>query len=70
MKWRFATAVFLVLALCVGGQAFAQTQITSVGTNYGSTVTKVFPIDKEHWVGTQEIRGYDSMTAAKVLSTR
>ena len=56
MKYlKVVLVIFAVLAL--GGQAIAQTQITSVGTNYGSNVTRIFPIDKDHWVGTQEITG-------------
>ena len=56
MKYlTIALVIFAVLAAV--GQAVAQTQMTSVGTNYGSNVTKIFPIDQDHWVGTQEITG-------------
>ena len=56
MKYlTIALVIFAVLA--AGGQAVAQTQMTSVGTNYSSNVTKIFPIDQDHWVGTQEITG-------------
>jgi hypothetical protein len=56
MKYlTIALVIFAVLA--AGGQAVAQTQMTSVGTNYGSNVTKISPIDQDHWVGTQEITG-------------
>ncbi len=57
MKYlKVALVIFSVLAM--GGQAVAQTQITSVGTNYGTNVTKIFPIDQDQWVGTQEITGF------------
>ena len=56
MKYlTIALVIFAVLAAV--GQAVAQTQMTSVGTNYGLNVTKIFPIDQDHWVGTQEITG-------------
>ncbi len=56
MKYlKVVLVIFAVLA--VAGQAVAQTQITSVGTNYGSNVTRIFSIDQDHWAGTQEITG-------------
>ncbi len=55
---KYLTIVSVIAAiLATGGQAVAQTQMTSVGTNYGSNVTKISPIDQDHWVGTQEITG-------------
>jgi hypothetical protein len=50
MKWRIAAVFCLVLALAWRGQAFAQTQMTSTGTNYGSTTWKVMPVDQDHMV--------------------
>ena len=56
MKY-FTIALVIFAVLAAVGQAVAQTQMMSVGTNYGSNVTKIFPIDQDHWVGTQEITG-------------
>lgn len=50
MKWRVAAIFCLVLVVALGGQAFGQTQVTSTGTNYGSTTWKVMPIDQDHMV--------------------
>ncbi len=50
MKWRVAAVFCLVLVVALGGQAFAQTQMTSTGTNYGSTTWKVMPVDQDHLV--------------------
>lgn len=57
MKYFAGSLVCLVLIFTMGGQVSAQTQVTSVGTNYGSNVTRVSPLDQDHWVATQEITG-------------
>ena len=57
MKYLAGLFVCLFLIFAVGGQVSAQAQMTSVGTNYGTNTTKVFPLDQDHWVGTQEITG-------------
>ena len=57
MKNLLVSVLCLAMALSLGGQVFAQTQMTSVGINYGSNVTRIFPIDQDHWAGTQEITG-------------
>jgi hypothetical protein len=50
MKYLLVSVLSLVLALSVGGQVFAQTQMTSTGVNYGSITWKFMPIDKDHAV--------------------
>jgi hypothetical protein len=50
MKWQFAAVFCLALFVGLGGQAFAQTQMTSTGTNYGSSEMKTMPIDQQHVV--------------------
>ena len=57
MKYFAGSLVCLVLIFALGGQLSAQTQMTSVGTNYGTNTTKVSPLDQDHWVATQEITG-------------
>ncbi len=57
MKWRVVTVLCLVLALGVGGQVFAQTQMVSTGVNYASITWKFMPIDKDHLVGIGEQSG-------------
>ncbi len=49
MKWR-VTVFCLVLAVAMGGQVVAQTQIAFTGTNYASSTLKAMPIDQEHLV--------------------
>ena len=50
MRWQCAAVLCLALFVGLGGQAFAQTQMTSTGVNYGSSDMKVMPIDQEHLV--------------------
>jgi hypothetical protein len=50
MKYSFVLVLGLVLTLSLGGQVFAQTQMTDSGTNYGSATPKAMPIDKDHLV--------------------
>jgi len=57
MKWLCVLAASLTLALAFGGQAFAQIQMTSTGTNYGSDASTFSPIDQEHWVATTDQMG-------------
>ncbi len=57
MKWLFASALCLGLVLAFGGQAAAQVQVTTNGTNYAALTTHVFPIDKDHWVATGDQMG-------------
>ncbi len=54
---KYLTIALVGLAVLAGGRAVAQTQMTSVGTNYGSNVMKISQLDPDHWVGTQEITG-------------
>lgn len=56
MKWLSVLAC-LVLVLALGGQASAQAQIISTGTNYGASTMKMSPIDQDHWVATVEQMG-------------
>ena len=50
MKYLGVLLVGLVLTLGLGGQVFAQTQMTDSGTNYGSAMPKAMPIDQDHIV--------------------
>jgi hypothetical protein len=51
----FLTSLFVIFGLA--GQPSAETQITSTGTNYGSSTMKISPIDNGIWVGTAEQMG-------------
>ncbi len=48
MKWRVVAVLCLALTLCVGGQVFAQIQVTVTGNMYLTDSPKFVPIDKEH----------------------
>jgi hypothetical protein len=50
MKHSLVLVLGLVLALSLGGQVFAQTQIAFTGTNYASATLKAMPIDQNHVV--------------------
>ncbi len=57
MKNVLAAALCLVLPFLVCTQVAAQTQMTSKGTNYGSSTTTLSPIDQERWVATSDQMG-------------
>jgi hypothetical protein len=57
MKGSVRLLSCIVLALAIAGQAPAQRQTTSTGTNYGSGAMKVAPIDKDSWVATLDQLG-------------
>ena len=57
MKWKVVAIVCLVLALCVGGQVFAQTQMTVKGILYQTGTPQVTVIDQDHWVAIVDYRG-------------
>jgi len=57
MKWISIVAMCLVLAFGTEGQAFAQAQITTTGTNYGASTMVFSPMDPDHWVAEVEQLG-------------
>jgi hypothetical protein len=48
MKSRVLAVFCLVLVVALGGQVFAQTQMTVTGSIYMSDTPKFMPIDKDH----------------------
>jgi hypothetical protein len=50
MKMRTVLVILVVAALSAAAPAFAQTQMTSTGINYGASTSQVFPIDQEHMI--------------------
>jgi hypothetical protein len=50
MKHVFASMLSLFLVLSLGGQIFAQSQMTFNGTNYASSTLKAMPSDRGHVV--------------------
>jgi hypothetical protein len=48
MRYSLVSVLGLVLALGLGGQAFAQIQMTVNVTNYSYDAYKAMPIDKDH----------------------
>lgn len=59
MKWQLVAVSCLVLAVALGGQASAQTQIAFTGINYASSTLKAMPIDQEHIVLVGEQMGVE-----------
>lgn len=48
MRYSLVLALGLALVLSLGGQAFAQTQMTVTGNGYWTDTIKFMPIDKDH----------------------
>lgn len=57
MKYSLVLVLGLVLTLSLGGQVFAQTQMTDSGTNYASATIKTIPLDTDHMVWIWEQMG-------------
>ena len=51
----FLVGLFVIFGLA--GQSSAETQITSTGTNYGSSTLKISPVDEGIWVATAQQMG-------------
>ncbi len=60
MSRRGMMAVFVVLALLLGGQAFSQTRLTVKTVCYVAEELKVLPIDKDHLLVTLDENGIQS----------
>jgi hypothetical protein len=57
MKYSLAIVFALVLALSLGGQVFAQTQMTVMGIKYDAGTPELSVIDQDHWVAIADLKG-------------
>jgi hypothetical protein len=65
MKFTLVLVLGLVLTLSLGGQVFAQTQMTFKGTNYASSTFKATPVDQGRVVLIGEQLGIEANETGK-----